>query len=206
MVTAVHDDPYETTIVPRAAMRFPVRLPVPAGFDPDRLETWPRVEGRLEWVDGDLLYMPPCGFDQQVTVPSVVVELGNWQRQHPEFVVGSNEAGMKLGDDVRGADAAVWLRAKMGKLKWKCPRVPPILAVEVTGRDDTMEAMRKKATWYLTHGVVLVWILDVREKTAHVITSAGETVHGLGERIPERVELPGLSPLVDDLFRQLLPG
>jgi hypothetical protein len=69
-----------------------------------------------------------------------------------------------------------------------------------------MEAMRKKATWYLTHGVVLVWILDVREKTAHVITLAGETVHGLGERIPERAELPGLSPLVDDLFRQLLPG
>jgi hypothetical protein len=33
---------------------------------------------------------------------------------HRAFVVGTNEAGMKLGGAVRGADAAVWRKADVG--------------------------------------------------------------------------------------------
>src|SRR5262249_44873470 len=71
-----------------ASVRFPVELVPPEGFDPARLETWPRVEGRLEWVGGRLLYMPPCGEMQQATVADVVGVLIPWQRAHPEFSVG----------------------------------------------------------------------------------------------------------------------
>jgi len=39
----------ETVPVP-GSVRFPVELTPPDGFDPARLETWPRVEGRLEWL------------------------------------------------------------------------------------------------------------------------------------------------------------
>src|SRR5439155_1090581 len=49
----------EETIPVPGTVRFPVELTPPEGFDPARLETWPRVEGRLEWVGGRLLYMPP---------------------------------------------------------------------------------------------------------------------------------------------------
>jgi len=38
-----------------ASVRFPGELVPPDGFDPARLETWPRVEGRLEWVDAATL-------------------------------------------------------------------------------------------------------------------------------------------------------
>jgi len=41
----------DTIPVPRS-VRFPVELVPPDGFDPERLETWPRVDGRLEWVEG----------------------------------------------------------------------------------------------------------------------------------------------------------
>ena len=61
--------------IPRAA-RFPIEMNPPEGFDPDRLETWPRVDGRLEYVDGRLLFMPPCGDLQQDTVADVVITLG----------------------------------------------------------------------------------------------------------------------------------
>src|SRR5262249_47348486 len=50
----------QTISVP-ASIRFPVELDIPAGFDPGDPATWPRVEGRLEYVAGKLLYMPPCG-------------------------------------------------------------------------------------------------------------------------------------------------
>src|SRR5256712_7737272 len=91
----------EETIPVPGSVRFPVELTPPEGFDPSRLETWPRVEGRLEWVAGRLLYMPPCGARQQDTVADVVITLGNWARSQPGFEVGTNEAGMLLREDVR---------------------------------------------------------------------------------------------------------
>ena len=75
-----------------ATVRFPVELVPPDGFDPERLETWPRIDGRLEWVAGRLLYMPPCGYVQQVTVVDLVALLAAWVRGHREFVAGTNEA------------------------------------------------------------------------------------------------------------------
>lgn len=190
--------------MPRAAVSFPLRLPVPDGFDPDRLETWPHVTGRLEWVEGTLWYMPPTGDDQQDTTADVVTELNLWRRAHPEFVVGTNEAGMKLSGDVRAADAAVWRRTDLpaentGGLR----RTPPVLAVEVAGVDDTVEGLREKAAWYLDHGVVCVWILVPRSRTALVIRADGEIEFTARDTIAEHPALPGLGPRVADLFRQL---
>src|SRR5437870_12632401 len=82
----------EGTIPVPGTVRFPVELTPPDGFDPARLETWPRVEGRLEWVEGRLLYMPPCGARQLFTVADLVRVLANWASSHPECVVGTNEA------------------------------------------------------------------------------------------------------------------
>lgn len=196
-------DPYEQTAVPRAAVTLPLRVPEPAGFVPDRLETWPRVDGRLEYVEGALWFMPPCGDDQQETVSDVTTELNLWRRQHEGFVVGTNEAGMKLGDDVRGADAAVWRRDALGPNTGGLRRAPPVLAVEVAGREDTVELLRDKASWYLGHGVEIVWILVPASRTAIVVTPGEETRWTADQSVPEHPSLPGLSPRVADLFRQL---
>src|SRR5439155_27159344 len=82
---------------PMSAVRFPIELRPPPGFVIDDPKTWPRVEGRLEFVAGRLLYRPPCGDMQQDVVPAVAAVLIGWVRTHREFVVGSNEAGMKIG-------------------------------------------------------------------------------------------------------------
>src|SRR6266852_5369533 len=149
----------EGTFPVPASVRFPVELTPPDGFDPARLETWPRVEGRLEWVAGRLLYMPPCGELQSLTVTDLVGTLSGWGRSHPECAVGTNEAGMLLRDDVRAADAAVLRRADMGPVRPGVWRVPPLLAAEVAGRDEGEEALREKARWYLEMGVLVAWIL-----------------------------------------------
>lgn len=196
-------DPMELTAVPRAAIQLPLEVPLPAAFDPERLDTWPAIDGRLELVEGRLLFMPPCGDDQQFTAADVTAELALWSRRREGFVVGTNEAGMKLGDDVRAADAAVWRRADVGVRTGGLLRVPPVLAVEIAGRDDTVEALRRKATWYLEHGVAVVWLLVPRTREVHVIDAEGETRLDVSARLPERPELPGLAPRVADLFRQL---
>src|SRR5205823_6092590 len=90
----------EETIQVPASVRFPVEITPPDGFDPARLETWPRVEGRLEWVEGRLLYMPPCGKMQQHTVADLVTTLGIWVRSHPGFVVvtRTGESRHRMGE------------------------------------------------------------------------------------------------------------
>jgi hypothetical protein len=86
-------------------------------------------------------------------------------------------------------------------------RVPPLLVVEVAGRDeDEGEAvLREKARWYLDVGVAVVWILLSGEREVLVVTRAGESRHGLGERLPADPRLPDLAPAVDELFRQVSP-
>src|SRR5437899_10494961 len=138
----------ETIRVP-AIVRFPIELWPPPGFEPADPASWPDVPGRLEWVDGRLLYMPPRGDVQQGVSIGVATVLGTWGEEHPEFFVGGNEAGMLLDGDVRGAEGAVWRRESVVPLTGRYVRVPPILAREVAGREEGEPELREKARWYL---------------------------------------------------------
>ncbi len=194
----------ETVTLPRA-VRFPIEMIPPEGFDPERLETWPAVTGRLEYVNGRLLYMPPCGDEQQDTVTDVVITLGSWIRAHPEYVLGTNEAGMLLHGATRAADAAIWKRADLGAYSGRLRRVPPILAVEVAGdaTSDTESELRHKAAWYLSVGVRVVWIVIPATRSVVVVTERGATVLAAAERLPPIPELPGFEAVVSELFTQL---
>lgn len=196
---------YDEVISLPRAVRFPVEMVPPAGFDADRLETWPRVVGRLEYVDGRLLFMPPCGDFQQDTVTDVVITLGAWIRRHPEFVLGANEAGMRLGDATRAADAAIWRKSDLGTYEGGLRRVPPVLAVEVAGVDDgdSERALREKAKWYLSVGVHVVWLVLPEKREVVVISSEKERRYAGTETLQSHPELPGLRPKVSELFVQV---
>ncbi len=88
---------------------------------------------------------------------------------------------MHLGEDSRAADAGVW-RRRPGPLRRGFRREPPLLAVEVSGRDDTRDALREKARWYLAAGVPVIWIALPDERRVGVVTPAGESSHGMDER------------------------
>src|SRR5439155_7582318 len=95
-------------------------------------------------------------------------------RTHRDFVVASNEAGMILGGETRGADVAVWRRSEVGDYVGRYRRVPPVLAVEVQGEMEDEEMLRAKARWYLAHGVVVVWLLFPAERRVLVVDAEGE--------------------------------
>jgi Uma2 family endonuclease len=195
---------YDETITLPRAVRFPVELRPPPGFDAERRETWPSVPGRLEFVEGRLLYMPPCGDEQQDTVADVVITLGAWVRAHRSFVLGTNEAGMRLGGATRAADAAIWRGTDAKVRTGGFRRIPPVLAVEVAGPDEPEDALLEKARWYLGVAVEVVWVVVPRERSVIVVTPGAVSRHSLGERLPACASLPELTPLVDDFFVQVL--
>lgn len=202
MVTESYYD--ELIQIPRA-VRFPIEMIPPAGFDPERLQTWPVVAGRLEFVEGRLLFMPPCGDLQQYTTTDVVITLGAWVRQNPAFVLGTNEAGMRLGGATRAADAAIWKRSNTAAIEGGLQRTPPLLAVEVAGPDtgDSEAALLDKARWYLSVGVEVVWIVYPGAREIVVVTGDGEKRVSGKARLPAHRSLPGLRPWVGDFFVQI---
>jgi Uma2 family endonuclease len=198
-VRMLDDDDIRLT---RAGVRFPIELR-PEHFRPDDPSTWPEGDGRLEYVDGRLLFMPPCADIQQYVVADAVYILRQWAASHSDFLVGGNEAGMKLGADIRAADAAIWRRSEVGPARGRLQHVPPLLAVEVAGTDEDEEQLRTKARWYLAHGVKAVWIVLPEAREVLVLLTGGEQRLGGDAQIAEIGELPGLCPPVSALFSQL---
>ncbi|HYV45001.1 MAG TPA: Uma2 family endonuclease [Myxococcaceae bacterium] len=185
----------------RLPLKLPVELRVPRGFDPDDLSTWPQVDGRLEWVGGRLLFMPPCGARQSCVALNLAAMVRNWLETHPEFTGGTNEAGIRLGGDRRGADVAVW-RFQKRPLPKGFMRVPPVLAIEVEGKEkpEREPALRAKARWYLKHDTKIVWLVLPSKREVVVVTKRGVSRYGSGEMTPEHPELPDLRESVDRLF------
>src|SRR5690606_16186277 len=120
-----------------------------------------------------------------------------------EFVVAVNEAGMKLGDDIRAADAAVWRRSDVGRPIGKLRSTAPLLAVEIAGQDEDEQVLRGKARWYLDHGVAIVWIVLPDSREVLVLRRDAESRYSRGERIAESPRLPGFAPETSRLFAQL---
>lgn len=129
------------------------------------------------------------------------------QRRGRGYVL-SNDTGVILSrdpDTVRGPDVMLYDDGKSyGDLEaeesW--PETPPALAVEVLSPSDRHGQIARKVAQYLNAGVGLVWVVDPpsREVTVHrrdaepVVTAAGGTLEG-GDL------LPGLSVMIDELFR-----
>ena len=202
MHVRARDEDRDPEVIELHRVIFPVELARPAGFAPERPSTWPSVDGRLELVQGRLLFMPPTGRAQSQTVADVVAVLQAWGTTRPDPSIQTNEAGMKLGDDVRAADAAVWRMTDLPSDPDLLPRTPPLLVVEVAGRDDSEASLRAKAAWYLAHGVSTVWILLPPTREVLVLTEAEARFSG-AQHLPAPAALDGLTPAVADLFRQV---
>jgi Uma2 family endonuclease len=193
----------ETFPIPRA-VRFPVELRPPPGFNPLDATTWPRVDGRLEYVNGKLIYMPPCGDVQQDLAVRVAGLIDRWLDDHPDFVAGANEAGMLLGGDVRGADAAIWRRGALGPHTGGYRRVPPLLVVKIAGADEDEASLREKVAWYFGHGVAFAWLVLPATRELVVLRAAGgeKRLQG-GDAVPTEPELPGLALTAEAVFSRL---
>jgi Uma2 family endonuclease len=206
-VDYVYFDPDHALLrLPRKQLRFPLPLKTPPGFRAAEPQSWPQVEGRLEYVDGELLWMPPCADYQQDVASEAVRLLGNWSVKHPEFIVAGNEAGMLLGGEARGADAAVWRKADVGVHRGTFRKVAPVLAVEVAGEDETEVVLREKARWYLGHGVEQVWLLFPKTRLVLVLGAKGMVKVKGRSLLPQVVSLPGLKVTAQSFFRQLTPA
>ena len=77
----------------------------------------------------------------------------------------------------------------------------PDFAIEVQSPNDTVKAMREKATYYLANGAQLVWLIYPRKRFVEVYYANGEIdIFREGETLSPEEVLPGFSLPVTDIF------
>ena len=159
---------------------------------------------RYEIDEGELVIMPPAGFDHGDCAGNVTVVLGSFIKERHLGRILTGEVGFRLRagpETLRAADVAFVANEHVPGTPGRrgFSDVPPDLAVEV--HDPSEHDLARKVQQYLAAGVRAVWVLDPvgHTLTQHrpgqepLVTSELDAV--VGEPI-----LPGFSCCLRDLF------
>jgi Uma2 family endonuclease len=177
-------------------------------FTAEDLWRLPRIAGRRELVDGDIVAMAPVGALHAWIAGKVALHLG----RHVEARGGGHVLAGDLGcvlalpsdpERVRAPDVAFVSAARLpaGRLPAKFLPGAPDLAVEVLSPSDTAADVEQRVRDWLDGGSRLVWVLAPASRTATVYRPDG-SARLLRE--PESIDgedvLPGLSIPLFALF------
>ena len=134
-----------------------------------------------ELVKGELIRMPPPGFEHGVRTIKLTTPLDNHVSAHRLGVVCAAEAGFQLAqnpDTVRAPDIAFVRRErieKAGEVKGYWVGAPD-LAVEVTSPGDTIREVEDKVAQWLEAGARMVWVVSSKLRTVTVYRSLTDIV------------------------------
>ena len=123
---------------------------------------------KVEMIDGVLVEMTPAKNDHGRTLSQLIAAL---VPQLPDELASATDVAIYLADDVMLAPDFVVLPESILTHNAKGPDL--LLAVEVadtTVRND----LRDKAPIYARHGVVELWVIDVRSRELIVCRGPGE--------------------------------
>ncbi len=141
----------------------------------DELLTMPQPDGKTELVRGEIVFMPPTGYDHGVVAGEVFASIHAFCRQGGLGTATTAEAGFVLRrspDTVRAPDAAFVSAERALRCRGFFPGAPD-LAVEVMSPDDALPEVEAKAREYLGAGSRLVWALDPERRVARVYRPDG---------------------------------
>jgi Uma2 family endonuclease len=164
-------------------------------------------DGNLhELVKGELVTMPPGGFEHGDVGTNILVRMHNH--------VGANKLGKVVGPDtgfilehdpdtVRAADVAFVGNAKLqqfGRPKKYFPTAPDA-AVEVISPSDVYVEVDEKVEQWLQAGTQIVWVVNPRRKTVAVhVPGQNPVILKEADVLTGDPVLPGFSMPVTDIF------
>ncbi len=135
---------------------------------------------RLELTSqGQLIVMPPTGWESGKRNSTVNLELGLWNREARLGIVFDSSTGFKLPNGaVRSPDAA-WIRQdRLDQLHpdpEKFLPLAPDFVIELRSASDSAGDLRNKMREYMDNGVRLGWLLNPKDKTVEIYR-AGQDV------------------------------
>ncbi len=158
---------------------------------------------QLELDEGELITMPPAGFDHggyEIQIGSI---LSRHVRKNKLGKVVGGDAGFRLSDrTVLAPDVAFVRKERVEAVRSKSfANGAPDLAVEIVSPTDGIRQTTRKVKQYLAAGCHTVWVVYPESKKVVVFEASGaERTVRAGDLLEAPGLLPGFSVKVAELF------
>lgn len=170
----------------------------------DELERMPADDSvRTELDEGELITMPPAGWDHGAYGAEITALLRNFVKKHGLGKVVTSETGFRLDHEtVRAPDVAFVRRERLEALAGKgFAKGAPDLAVEIFSPSDSVPQLMRKVKQYFAAGCHTVWIVYPASKEVHILeASGGDHVLQVSDTVVAPELLPGFSVPVAEFF------
>ncbi len=124
-------------------------------------------------AEGDLLIMPPEGFETGKRNADLTIDLGVWARRDGSGLVTGSSAGFTLPNGAVRAPDAAWVRRS--RLEAMTPEqrrrfIPlcPDFVIELRSPTDSLSFLQAKMQEYVDNGAQLGWLIDPDQRRAYV--------------------------------------
>lgn len=153
---------------------------------------------RLErTAQGDIIVMPPAGFETGNRNGEITRQLGNWAKRDGAGVVCDSSTAFKLPNGADRSPDAAWVRRERlagftTEQKQKFLSLCPDFLIELRSPSDRLEDVRAKMEEYIENGARLGWLIDPDARRVHVYRPgvAAEILQGV-MKVSGEPELPG---------------
>jgi Uma2 family endonuclease len=129
-------------------------------------------------ADGTLIVMPPTDPESGVGNAAVLIQLGSWAKREGRGMVTGPDAGFHFPDGSRRSpdaawfDEARWREAKQRDQRRRFPVFAPEFVIEIRSPGDRLRPLQEKMEEYIANGVQLAWLIDPKERTVTIYSSA----------------------------------
>lgn len=148
-------------------------------------------------AEGELIIMPPIGFDGGLHEGEVYRQLANWALAAGNGKATNSNVAFILPNGANRAPDAAWvspeqLASLTPEQRKKFPPLCPFFVVEVRSPSDTLKKLQEKMEEYIANGCQLGWLIDPDNKQVHVYRP-GQPVQVLDNppAVSGEPELPG---------------
>jgi Uma2 family endonuclease len=163
-------------------------------------------ELRLELTaEGNLIIMPPTGWDTGRRNSDLNRCVGNWAKADGTGIVFDSSTGFKLPNGATRSPDVSWVkRSRLEALNSDPHKFLPLcpdFAVELRSASDNLQPLQAKMQEYIDNGLKLGWLIDPKRKTVEIYRAAQtvETVPFSDVLSGESV-LPGLILNLNEIF------
>lgn len=123
--------------------------------------------------DGDVIIMPPTGFESSEKNSEIVFELKTWAKKDGTgYVTESNGAYILPNGATKTPDAA-WIRKERleqfsAEERRKFLPIAPDFVIELRSESDSLIEQQAKMEEWIENGVRLAWLIDTKTKRVHI--------------------------------------
>lgn len=156
--------------------------------------------------DKTIQYISPSYPESSSIILRIAAKMLLWNEQTHQGKVFESSAGFYLPNGaMRSTDCSFvslqqWQRVREDNPK-NFPYLVPEFIVEVRSFSDTLNALQVKMQEWIDNGVLLGWLVDVKNKTVYVYKPAQEILKiGEGETLRVNEVMPGFSKETDYIF------